>query len=279
MRNVLLPLDDGDHVVSPLATAALLRQRFGSHIDGVAVGPDMPEARAVDLTWSASSLFDPAKRLEIAHRIRDRFEQFMAAHSDPFHSHARQQASFGFVDNDLVKDTELGLLARLYDMTVLPRLNVASDVPRMATLVSVMLRSGRPAMIAPPNPPQSVGKSILIVWNGSIEGARALGFASPFLDQADRIHIISPSTRQTSRLSPHELAVRLRNRGTNASLMPIDDDAPDPSGERILAIARELDADLLIRGAYTRSPLRQAFFGGVTRFLLEHSSISMLLAH
>jgi nucleotide-binding universal stress UspA family protein len=278
MRNVLLPLDDGDSIVSPLVVAALLRQRFGSYIDGVAIGPDMPEARVVDLAWSSSSFFDPARRREVASRIRERFERFMTSHPDPMHLQPRDQPSFGFVGDNLLEDTELGILARLYDMTVLPRLDVANDVPRMATLLSVILKSGRPTMISSPKPPLSLGKNILIIWNESIETARALGFANPFLDKADRVYMVSSTRHQTSRASPRELAARLRNCGINVSLVPLDGD-PDPSGERILAVAHQLDADLLIRGAYTRGPLRQAFFGGVTRYLLEHSGISMLLAH
>jgi nucleotide-binding universal stress UspA family protein len=279
MHTVLLPLDDRINILPSLTAGALLRQKFGSYIDGVAIGPDIPEARTVDMPWSSSSLFDPLRRREMASRIRDRFDQFYSSHSVPEHFQSRQQPSFGFAGSDLVEDAEVGVLARLYDITVLPKLDVASDVPRMATLLSVMLTSGRPTMIVPPTLPQCIGKDILLVWNGSIEGARALGVASPFLDKAARIYVMSCSRDQTSKVSARELAVRLRIRGIDVSLVPLDDDNADPSGEHVLAVASKLGADLLIRGAYSRSPLRQMFLGGVTRYLLEHSHIPMLLAH
>jgi nucleotide-binding universal stress UspA family protein len=50
-------------------------------------------------------------------------------------------------------------------------------------------------------------------------------------------------------------------------------------GEAILFNAREIGADLLVKGAYTQSRLRQLIFGGTTRHLLEHSTLPMLMAH
>ncbi len=40
-----------------------------------------------------------------------------------------------------------------------------------------------------------------------------------------------------------------------------------------------LGADLLVKGAYTQSRLRQMIFGGPTRYLLEHANLPMIMAH
>jgi hypothetical protein len=39
------------------------------------------------------------------------------------------------------------------------------------------------------------------------------------------------------------------------------------------------DADLLVMGAYTHSRLRQLILGGVTRHVLEHATLPLLMAH
>ena len=58
--------------------------------------------------------------------------------------------------------------------------------------------------------------------------------------------------------------------------------APDPNnrpGEVILSEAGALGCDLLVKGAYTQSRLRQMFFGGATSHILSNTSIPVLMAH
>jgi nucleotide-binding universal stress UspA family protein len=50
-------------------------------------------------------------------------------------------------------------------------------------------------------------------------------------------------------------------------------------GEVILAEAQAMDADLVVKGAYTRSRLRQVIFGGATEHVLQHSPIPVFTAH
>jgi nucleotide-binding universal stress UspA family protein len=50
-------------------------------------------------------------------------------------------------------------------------------------------------------------------------------------------------------------------------------------GEAILDTAKEVDADLIVKGAYTHSRLRQLVFGGATRHLLHNTPIALFMAH
>jgi nucleotide-binding universal stress UspA family protein len=47
----------------------------------------------------------------------------------------------------------------------------------------------------------------------------------------------------------------------------------------LLARAADIGADLIVAGAYHRSPYREALFGGVTRDLLDHMAVPVLMAH
>jgi nucleotide-binding universal stress UspA family protein len=51
------------------------------------------------------------------------------------------------------------------------------------------------------------------------------------------------------------------------------------AGEIILDQAGSLGCDLLIKGAYTQSRLRQMIFGGVTRHVLANATLPVLMAH
>ncbi len=51
------------------------------------------------------------------------------------------------------------------------------------------------------------------------------------------------------------------------------------AGETILKKAAELGCDLIVKGAYTQSRLRQMIFGGTTRHILAHAELPVLMAH
>ena len=50
-------------------------------------------------------------------------------------------------------------------------------------------------------------------------------------------------------------------------------------GEAILAHAEEFNADLIVKGAFTQSRLRQMIFGGATSHILDHASVPVFMAH
>ena len=114
---------------------------------------------------------------------------------------------------------------------------------------SDLFESGRPILISPPSPPRQIATNVLVAWNCSTEQARATAFAMPLLQQADRVTV---------------LTVELNGKTT---------------GEAILATANSLGCDLLIKGAYTQSRLRQMIFGGATRHVLANAALPVLLAH
>jgi len=51
------------------------------------------------------------------------------------------------------------------------------------------------------------------------------------------------------------------------------------TGEAILSTAASLGSDLLIKGAYTQSRLRQMIFGGATSHVLASATLPVFMAH
>jgi nucleotide-binding universal stress UspA family protein len=47
----------------------------------------------------------------------------------------------------------------------------------------------------------------------------------------------------------------------------------------LLSRAADLDADMIVAGAYHHSPLREALLGGVSRELLRHMTVPLLMSH
>jgi nucleotide-binding universal stress UspA family protein len=129
-----------------------------------------------------------------------------------------------------------------------------------------------------------LGKSILLTWNASRESARALREAMPLLSRAETVVMLSsePDDGDSSmaRGHPHaqELAGFLESHGITAISSGISD--PDISTtDAIIGQAAEMNADLIVMGAYGHARLREIILGGVTRDLLKQAPVPLLLAH
>ena len=79
-------------------------------------------------------------------------------------------------------------------------------------------------------------------------------------------------------LEPEHLVRRLAWEGVEASVQNFDSGAGE-LGKAFLDNARTAGADLLIKGAYSQSRLRQMILGGRTRHILAQTTIPVLLAH
>lgn len=75
-----------------------------------------------------------------------------------------------------------------------------------------------------------------------------------------------------------DLARRLRRHGIEVDVARSSLKSRSP-GEAFLEYAVALHADLLVKGAYTQSRLRQMIFGGVTSHVLANAKLPVLMAH
>ena len=78
--------------------------------------------------------------------------------------------------------------------------------------------------------------------------------------------------------SGEEMARTLRLNGIETDAVTIARTSSS-SGEDILQHCEAWGADLLIKGAYTQSRLRQMIFGGATSHVLAHARQPVFMAH
>jgi nucleotide-binding universal stress UspA family protein len=123
-----------------------------------------------------------------------------------------------------------------------------------------------------------MGRSIVIAWNGSTETARAIAFAMPLLLKAERVVVLTVTGGTVPGPAGERIARSLRINGVAAQALDVEPEGR-PTGEVVLVNAQKLGADLLVKGAYTQSRMRQLIFGGATRYLLDHVTLPMLMAH
>src|SRR2546423_11069613 len=186
MKALLVPTEQHDLMSSTLETALLLARKFDGYIEGFALRPAIDNFAAMDPVSSMAMATVRQHDEDAAKQSRETFESFMQTHGVPEGDRSNSSLSFAWFDAAPDGDNFVGSYGRVFDLTVLGRPGDEPQSPRMVTLEAALFESCRPALIAPPAPPQRLGDNVLIAWNGSTEQARATAFAMPLLRHPGR---------------------------------------------------------------------------------------------
>ena len=150
-------------------------------------------------------------------------------------------------------------------------------------LESILLEAGRPLLVVPSvGSYETVGRRVLMAWNGSRQAARALHDAAPMLagGQARVLCAQSPARELHADATPVAHACRVLERHGVRAEIEHGPGGPDLAvGEMLLSRAADFDADMIVAGAYGRGRLRELILGGVTRTLLDAMTVPVLFSH
>jgi nucleotide-binding universal stress UspA family protein len=172
-------------------------------------------------------------------------------------------------------------LARLHDLLVLP-------VPEMdcfdrSFIEAALFDTGRPTLLLPSGEgTRSLSRldTVVVAWDFSREAARALGDALPILTRAKQVHVLSilgeKGLHTTSTFGDLEKWFAAHKVNHVAEQRTAEDGAVS---ETVIAYTKEVDADLLIMGAYGHSRFREFILGGATRGILSGQSLPVLVSH
>ena len=279
MKNILVPVELHSGLDQVLTTAELLGRRFQSYIEGIALGPDLPDLVAFDMpvSWTVT---DQNTWRDLADEGHRRFERFMREQAIPPHRTGVNELSWGWAGETSYGDSHVGSYGRIFDITVLGRPGNERGDARMATAEAALFESGRPILLAPPASapvPQVLGDTIVIAWNQSMETARAARGALLMLLQAKKVIVLTIKEWLVEGPTGEQMAERLRGHGIDATAVTRSA-AGKSHGEAILAETLALGGDMLIKGAYTQSRLRQMIFGGATSHILAKATLPVLMA-
>ena len=284
IRKLLLPLTGTAAGESALATALIIARIWHAHVTALHVRVDSRDVAPLAGEGLSGAMIEEmmtATERESGERsqaVRAMFDRFVAAHdvvlSEPRPNEPGATANFAAVtgrEEDLVAQQ-----ARLADLTIVPHPETGSEVSSSDALHAVLFDSGRPVLIAPHVPPESVGTRIAVAWNGTAESAAGVQAALPWMVHAEAVRLLSAEEYQRRGPAAQDLAAYLALHGVAAEIAtfrPIDRDV----GKGLLAAATEFRADLLTMGAYSHSRLRQLILGGVTRHVLEHATLPVMM--
>lgn len=279
MKTILVPTEDDDAMSSALETALILARRCDSYIEGFALRWKIAEFVSADMMGAVVVQADHREITRMETQARAIFESFMRKHGVPRSTASTDSLSFGWLDNAPEGDAFVGSHGRVFDVIVMNRSGRNTTGLRNRAINAGLFESGRPILLAPPSPPAQIGTNVLIAWNRSTEQARATALAMPLLQKADRVTVLTViGGTDVSGPSAEQLVRYLRRNRIVTDLKTAELNGRS-TGETVLAMAQSLGCDLLIKGAYTQSRLRQMIFGGATQHVLENAVIPVLLAN
>jgi nucleotide-binding universal stress UspA family protein len=147
-----------------------------------------------------------------------------------------------------------------------------------ASAGDVVLRTGRPVLVAPEDRDSLPLRNILVTWKDSSEAQRAIADALPFMKRASTVTVVAVSDEKERPSGLDDAVAFLVRHGVAArgEVLPTKSSAVE---DVILGHARHTGADLIVAGAYGHSRFREWAFGGVTRTLLQESPVPCLFSH
>ena len=147
-----------------------------------------------------------------------------------------------------------------------------------AAIESAIVHGVKPVLLVPRSVTAIAGTKVAIGWDGGTASAHAISAAIPLLKRADAIEILTISSGPINTVQLDRLRDYLSLHGLQAIEHGIN---PGSSGTAVSLIeaAQNASAGLLVMGGYEHSRLREIALGGVTRHILSHATMPVLLAH
>jgi nucleotide-binding universal stress UspA family protein len=257
IRKILLPLQLAATAAATFSAAVMVARLWRAHL----------------------AVLHTAVNRDRENAVRDLFERLTAENGLAI-AEARPDADEATVSFAAVIGREPDIVvahqARLADLIVVPHPAGDKEVSSSDALHAVLFDSAKPVLIAPRTAPSTIGHHVCIGWNGTAESASAVMTALPWLQRAQSIRILwSEDYQRRGPLAPdlEQYLAAHHLTADRAAFQSIN----NVVGAGLLAAANEFACDLLVMGAYSHSRLRQLILGGVTRHVLEHATVPLMM--
>ena len=282
IKIILVPLDGSERSAAVLDTALIIARRFDAHIKVVHVrekGSEpfafsgMPESMREQVMLMNNRQLDA-----VTAEIREQFNNFCKQNKVKVtkkpSSVKQVSASLHLLEGNAgsVLDRE----SRLVDVIAMSR-PVRHRIGGRAVgelHESLMMHSGRPVLIVPPDWKPHLVDHAAIGWNDSVEASRALAITLPWLVQMKKVTVIVSKKREAG---VTDVVEYLKRHGCKADYHAIS--SGGNVGKKMLEACGEIGAEFLVVGGFSHTRTRQRFFGGVTSHLLGNTDIITVMAH
>jgi nucleotide-binding universal stress UspA family protein len=282
MKTILVPFGGSEDGAAALEAAFAIAHRFNAHVSVLHVRPDPGEAlHMTSMAFPGAlrrSVLEVGERhaAEAAEAARAIFDDYCAKHKIQVVQAPPAPAGVSVAWREQVGKESLVVarLGRLCDLVVMER--AEENSPARETLEAALLDTGRPVLILPPDPPDTIGSKVALGWNGSVVAANAVVAARHFMASAERVVVLTAPDGAMA--SARDLVEELAWHGITAEAHHFE------SGSRRIGVAlldeaKALGMNLLVLGGYGTSRARSMILGSITRYMLAESDLPVLMVH
>ena len=278
-KTILVHVDRSSRADARIALAARLALDEQAYLIGAAVSGFLPELYGANPMMMAAPI--PQGELEAcrasARRALDNFEKIARG------------AGVDAIERRLSDDPaqhSIVLQARYADLVVVGQHDPADlettatpDLPEYAAL-----QGGRPVLVVPyAGQFDRVDRHALVAWDGSRSAVRAVTDALPLLRRSETVTLalFNPGRQYGvhGELPGADIALLLARHGVKVEVLRQDTPPGLDVGNALLSLAADINADLLVMGAYGHMRWREVLMGGVTRTVLQSMTLPVLMSH
>ena len=277
-QTILVQLSHPNHADQLLEGATSLAKKQKAYLIGIYVIPQIviPSPVAAE-AWTSLVDIERERFVERSEQLQAQFEKACKA--------ANVKSEWRSIDAVLSVADVVIKHALCADVVIMAQADPDDrDAKIQAEIVErVLIESGRPILVMPyAGHFKSIGDNALIAWTPAKESARAVFDALPLLQKAKRVKVMTVNPQdqngQMVTSTATQCALSLARHGVKAEADHTSS-GEISVGNELLSRAADFGADLLVMGGYGHSRFRETVFGGVTKEILHHMTMPVLMSH
>lgn len=275
VRSILVGLDGSPFSVSAIELGVQWAKTLDAMLVGIAV-IDEPAICQPQPMPIGGSQFKERRDEALLASARRKAEQLLATFSVKC---ADAEVSSKVLEDTGTPSERIRLEAQRYDMILLGKQTYYQfeEVEHGDdTLIDVLKATPRPVVAVPEK--LGNGKSVVVAYDGSLQAARTLhAFQSTGLERSHDVHVVTIHTDHDEAVRHAERAIDfLSFHQIKAQRHIVGSSSP---ASAIIEKSRQLDAALVVMGAYGQSAFQEFFFGSVTKTVLKEAQCPLFLYH
>ena len=276
-KTILTIITDLDIADSALEPAITMAAREEAHLDVLCLGVDRTQT---GYYYAGTNAFIQQETL---HKAQEDSAKIESAVKDRLGREGIAWSAEAAVAQIAGLSHLVAQRARFSDLVVMPRpYGDGRGIEDEAATEAVLFDGHAPLLVVPKgSDTQNIGQKIVIAWNQSPEAMAAIKQAMPLMQAAEVVNIavVDPPKHGPDRSDPGgALSQMLSRHGVHTEISVLAKTMPRVA-DVLERHAQDIEADLMIMGAYGHSRFREAILGGATRNMLEHTPIPVFMAH
>ncbi len=275
IRDLAVHVDHGAHSQGALTLTLDLAEHFGARVSAIYVDP-IPLSPQLLAMSTAPQLVESLFEEQELRALRSKSMVEEAATKRAIAWEWRQ------AEGPLLES--LAVQARTADLLVTTQEGDGDSGPMFGGFAEhAVMGSGRPVLVVPfIGAKVPLGGRAVVAWDGGAQSARAASDAIPLLTHASDVEVVTirPQTTELgdAPLPGAEMCEHLARHGIDTSARVLH--APDAgAAEVLLSHAADCSTNLLVMGAYGHSRMRELVLGGMTREIMRHMTVPVLMSH